>query len=163
MSAIALFFQLPKSAFQTLREAAAPKKQRFGSAKDNDNYWAYLQQNGREVADYRWSGYVMGSVLDWLQEEHQIDLKKSPHDELSSFLSKARGSTHCVLSVEHRRAYLERLEPSAFSSEHFRRYYNEFHGTDERDIGDSMTDGIGALRQALMSLDDNSIVLLIIG
>lgn len=135
MSATASLFLLPKSAFDGLREAAVPKKQWLGSAKDT--YWAYLKQHGRSVADCPWSGYALGTVLDWLEEEHRLDLMKSSHDELSTFLSTARGATHYVLAIEHRHAHLERLDPSAFAAEEFRGYYNEFHGTDEPDVGTS--------------------------
>jgi hypothetical protein len=162
MSAIASLIVIPKAAVGGLREAAVPpKKGWLGSAKDT--YWDYLKQNGREVADYPWSGYVLGSVMDWLQEKHQIDLMTSSEDELANFLSEARETTHFVLPVEHRHAYLERLDPSAFSAEDFRRYYNEFHETDEPDLGTSMEDGIGVLKQALLSVDQNSLVVVIIG
>jgi len=160
MSAVAVSFLVPKSALEGLRQAAAPKKQWFGSAKDT--YWDYLKQNGRPIADYPWFRYVLGTVLDWLEEKHRIDLMTSSEDELSRFLNTARGATHYVLPVEHKAAYLERLDPSAFSAEEFRRYYNEFHGTEERDLGTSMEDGIGVLRQALTSVDEDSVVLLII-
>jgi hypothetical protein len=160
MSPIAVSFLVPKPALEGLRQVAVPKTSWFAPPKDT--YWDYLKQNGRPVADYPWSGYVLGTVLDWLEEKHQIDLMTSSEDELSNFLNTARGATHYVLPVEHRTAYLDRLDPSAFSAEEFRRYYNEFHGTDERDLGTSMEDGIGVLRQALTSVDGDSLVLLII-
>lgn len=160
MSAIAVSFLVPKPALEGLRQVAVPKTSWFSAPKDT--YWDYLKENGRPIADYPWSGYVLGTVLDWLEEKHKIDLMTSSEDELSNFLNTARGATHYVLPVEHRTSYLDRLDPSAFSAEEFRRYYNEFHGTDEPDLGTSMEDGIGVLRDALTSVDENSLVLLII-
>ena len=55
MSAIASFTKLPKSALEGLREALA-------SGTDYD----YLRANGREVAEYRWSGYVLATLLPYL-------------------------------------------------------------------------------------------------
>ena len=161
MSAVALFYQLPKSAIDGLREVAVPKKQWLGAPKDE--FWEYLKQHGREVANYPGSGYVLGDVMDWLQQEHRIELERSRYEELCNFVGQARGSTHCILSIEHQRAHLERLDPEAFSNEEFLRYYNEFHGTHETDLGSALSDGIETLRQALMTVDENSVVFMIIG
>jgi hypothetical protein len=51
MSAIASFIKLPKSAIEGLRKAATDGTDRN-----------YLSTNGREVAEYRWSG---GRVMCW--------------------------------------------------------------------------------------------------
>ena len=160
MSAIAVSFLVPRTALDGLRRAAVPKKSWFRAPKDI--YWDYVRANGRPIADYPWSGDVLGSVLVWLQQKYGIDLMTSSEDELANVLNKARGATHFVLPVEHRTAHLERLDPSAFSAEEFRSYYNEFHETDEKDLGSSMQDGIAVLRQLLSAVDENSLALLII-
>jgi len=160
MSAIAVSFVVPRTALDGLRQAAAPKRSWFTAPKDS--YWDYLRANGRPIADYPWSGYLLATVLEWLQEKHGIDLMTSSEDELANLLNTARGATHFVLPVEHRIAYLERLDPSAFSAEAFRGYYNAFHETDETDLGTSMEDGIGLLRRLLTAVDENSLAILII-
>ena len=91
MSAIASFTKLPKSALDRVREAAVPKKRFFGAPRDM--YEEYLRRHGREVAEYRWSGFVFATLLPYLQEKHQIDLMKSDYNELGTFLTKARGAT----------------------------------------------------------------------
>src|SRR5262245_13418536 len=84
MSAVALFYQLPKSAIDGLREVAVPKKQWLGGPKDE--FWEYLKQHGREVANYPGSGYVLGDVMDWLQQEYRIELERSRYEELCNFV-----------------------------------------------------------------------------
>ena len=66
MSAIASFIKLPRAALDGLREAAIPKKGLFGPPRDT--YIDYLRQHGQEVADYRWSGYVLATLLPYLAE-----------------------------------------------------------------------------------------------
>jgi hypothetical protein len=159
MSAMASFILLPQAALSGLRDAAVPKKRFFGPAKDT--YWDFLAQAGREVGDYRWSGYVLATLLCWLKENHQTDLLTS-HEELAEFLSKARGSTHVIFTKEQSDAYLERLDPSGLSVEQLRDYYNKFNGVNEPDAGMPMIDGVRAIRQSLAQLDDASVVVLVI-
>ena len=99
MSAIASFVLLPRAALPGLRAAATQSA--------NDTYWDFLQQTGREVADYQWSGHVLATLLCWLNEEHQVNLFKSSYDELANFLSKERGHTHLVFTNEQKTAYLQ--------------------------------------------------------
>ncbi len=160
MSAIAVSFLVPRAALDGLRQAAVPKRSWFNAPKDA--YWGYLRANGRPIADYPWSGYVLATVLEWLQEKHGIDLMTSSEDELANALNTARGATHFVLPVEHRVAYLDRLDAAAFSAEEFRSYYNAFHETDEEDLGTSMEDGIGLLKRLLTAVDEDTLALLII-
>jgi len=109
-----------------------------------------------------WSGWVFGPLLVYLLEREQIDLEHSAYDELSEFLTKARGVSHCILTKEHRQAYLAKLE-APFSEEKLRDYYNEFSGTQEAQVGEPMLDGIRCLRECLNALDGESVVVLIIG
>jgi hypothetical protein len=155
MSAIASFTQLPTSALAGLRTAAVPKKTFFGSTKDG--YDRYLAQNGRPVADYPWSGYVLATLLTYL-EERGIDLMHSEHDELSTFLTTTRHATHFVFTDTHRSAYLDQLSKS-FSEEELRDYFNEFNASDEPDAGKPMLDGIAAFRDSVASVDKDSVVL----
>ena len=148
MSAIASFIKLPKSALEGLRNSAA-------SGTDYD----YLIANGREVAEYRWSGYVLATLLPYLQQKHQIDLMKSEYDELAAFLTNATGATHFIFTPSQRAAYLDRLESGSFSEEEMRQYFNDFNATDEREMGRAMLDGVAAFQQSLGQLDDGSVVL----
>ena len=85
MSAIASFTNLPKSALEGLRKAAA-------GGTDYD----YLSTNGRAVAEYRWSGYVLATLLPYLEEKHQSDLMKS--EELAAFLTNTTRATHFIFT-----------------------------------------------------------------
>jgi hypothetical protein len=85
MSATASFILVPKARLPELQERATPKKPLFGRAKDT--YWDFVRQSGREVATYRWSGYVLSTLLCWLQEVRQIDLLKSSFDDLAGSLT----------------------------------------------------------------------------
>jgi hypothetical protein len=147
MSAIASFVKLPKSALEGLRNAAA-------GGTDHD----YLSANGREVAEYRWSGYVLATLLPYLEEKHQIDLMKSEYDELAAFLTSTTGATHFIFTPSQRTAFLNRLEPRAFSGEAMRQYFNEFNATNEREIERAMLDGVSALHESLGQIEDSSVV-----
>jgi hypothetical protein len=154
MSAIASFIMLPETALGGLREAAVPKKRLFGAAQDN--YHDYLQLNGREVADYKWSGYILATLLVYLQKQ-QIDLMKSDYDELAGFLTKARNATHFIFTSALKQAFLAKLG-GPFSEQELCDYYNEFNGTQETEVGKPMLDGIEAFRRSLSALEPGSVI-----
>jgi hypothetical protein len=160
MSAIASFIKLPKTALDGLREAAVPKKRLFGAPRDT--YPDYLRQHGQEIADYKWSGYVLATLLVCLQKQHQIDLMKSEFDELSTFLSKSRGATCFIFTDAHKQAFIPKLT-GQFSEQALCDYYNEFNGAAEADAGKPMLDGVSAFRQSVSALDEASVVVFSIG
>src|SRR5205809_8052461 len=100
MSAIATITIVPKSAIPAIRDAAIGKKNLFGKPKDK--YPLVVAQHGREVGRYPWSGYVLGTLLPYLEEERQIDLMASEFEDLSSLLTKTRGATVSVLAGPHK-------------------------------------------------------------
>ncbi len=160
MSAIASFILLPKSALSELSDAATPKKGFFGGVKDR--FHDFLRSRGREVTSYDWSGYVLATLLPFL-DERGVDLMKSEYGELSSHLSKERKSTCFIFTSAHKRAYLSQLSPDSYSEAELRDYCNEFNGSSEAEAGKPMRDGIRAIHDSLHQLDDDSVILLHIG
>src|SRR5690349_10405647 len=113
MSAIATFTKLPKTSLDGLRQAVV-----------EGDYHEFLDQNGTPAADYDWSGYVLATLLPYLDEQ-QIHLGKSEHDDLASSLSQAaQGTSFIFFTDAHRQAYLSRLQPGSFSEEALRDYCN---------------------------------------
>ena len=160
MSAIASFILTPKSTLDDLRDVAIPKKGWLGKPKDA--YHDFLAQHGREVAQYQWPGYVLATLLPYLQEQ-QIDLMHSEFDDLSTYLTQNRGATHFIFTEAHKRAHLAQLTPQSFSEVQLCDYYNEFNATSEPAAGKPMLDGIRAIQQSLQSLDESSVIVFIIG
>jgi hypothetical protein len=152
MSAIASFIKIPSSSLGRLREAADGA---------GDDYNALLAE-GVAVAEYSGSGYVLGTVLPYLKEQHQIDLMHSEHADLGKLLTESTGATHFILTPAQRAAYLDKLGPALFSETEMRDYFNEFYETNENDVGKTMLDGIAAFRQSLSQLDDASIIVFVI-
>jgi hypothetical protein len=146
MSAIASFIKLPRTSLDALRQATA-----------QGGFDRFLQEHGSSVADYDWSGYILGTLLPYLDEQ-KIQLMKSEHDELAAFLSQSLQATCFIFTDAHRQAYVGGLAPEAFSPQKLRDYYNEFNATDEPDAEQPMLDGIRALRQSLSTLDDGSVI-----
>ncbi len=155
MSAIASFIKLPKTALEGLRAVAIPKKRFFGAPRDA--YPDYLRQHGQQVADYQRSGFVLATLLPYLEEQHQIALMDSEYDELGKFLTDSRKATHFVFTDAHKRAFLAKLE-GQFSEQALRDYFREFNETDEPEAGKWMLEGIRAFRQSLSTLDEGSVV-----
>ena len=146
MSAIASFTKLPKTSLDGLRQATAQGK--FNS---------FLEQHGRSVADYEWSGFILATLLPYLDEQ-QIQLMKSEHDELATFLCQSLQATCFIFTDAQRQAYAARLAPESFSAQKLGDYFNEFNASDEPDAGHPMLDGIRALRQSLSALDADSVI-----
>jgi len=160
VSTIASFTRLPLGALPGLRDEAIPKKRFLKSPLDT--YPEYLATHGQEVVEYPWPGFVLATLLVFLEEEFQIDLMKSAHDELATFLAEARRATTFVLALEHKEKYLEKLA-APVSADRLRDYYNGFNEVDEPDSGVPMQDGIRAFREALEQVDENSVIVLQIG
>jgi hypothetical protein len=149
MSAIASFIKTQKTSLGGLRQAA--------TQGDLENF---LRQHGKSSADYKWSGFVFGTLLPYLQEEHQIGLMTSEYDELAAFMSKSLQATYFIFTEAHRQAYIGSLGPESFSEQKLRDFFNEFNATDELDVGQMMLDGIRALRDCLSALDEGSVIVL---
>jgi carotenoid cleavage dioxygenase-like enzyme len=144
-----------------LSKAAVPKRSLFGSPRDT--YHDYLRRNGEEVAEYRWSGYVLATLLPYLEEKHQIDLMKSEYDAIATTLTTARQATHFLFTSDLKSKYLDKLNALTVSDEELRDYYNEFNAANESEAGKPMLDGVKTLREALSRVDESSVVLFTIG
>jgi hypothetical protein len=161
MSAIASFKKVNKSALEGLKKAAVPKRTLFGGT--SDEYEKYLAANTKDVTNYTWSGFVLATLLPYLDEQHGIDLMHSEHDELAEFLTDARQATHFIFTDTHRAKFLDRLKPEDYPVPEMLDYFNQFNETNERDIGLAMRDGIRAIQECLQELDSHSVVLFSVG
>jgi hypothetical protein len=158
MSAIASFILIPKSSLPELRSAAVPKKAWFGGTKDR--FHDFLRQRGREVSRYDWSGYVIATLLVYLQQRKGIDLMKAQGDDVSPFLIEKRKGTWITLDASQKVSHLTQLAPESYSETELRDFYNEFNASNETEIGKAMLDGIRSIGESLGAVDSDSIVLL---
>lgn len=162
MSAIASFELLPKTLIDQLRAAAVPSKGGWFK-KPTDNFHDFLKANAREVVQYNWSGWTFSALLSFLDEKRGIELTKSSYDKLSKFLTDTRGSAYFILTPEHRRDYLARLDVGSYSVEELWEYSQDFNGDEDENAGETMLDGIKALHDALSQIDGDSIIVFSIG
>ena len=123
---------------------------------------ADLRRIGQPVIDYRWSGYLLTVALCYLQERQGADLLHSEHDAIATAWTKASGVTHIILTRTHRDKFTERLSAET-SEKELCDYYNEFNSTSETDAGKPMADSIRALRDALVQIETDSVIALVIG
>ena len=142
MSAFADFIRLPASAVDHLRS----------------DYDETLEQ-GEVAADYFSSGYVLSTLLPYL-DEHGITFDQTPHDALASELCQQEGMLlFMLLTPAHRDAHLDQLSAERFSIVELQAYYNEFTASKEGpEIGEATLDGIACFRESLASLADGSVV-----
>ena len=160
MSAIASFRLLPKSSLSGLRKAAVPTW--FGG-KAQDNFWPYLSAHGRELMQYKWSGYILGTLLPYLEQTWAINFGNPDFEGLGTFLSNVRESPAYILTDAHRRAYAEDLDPSSYSEDELRAYFEAFNETTNAESGRAMLDGIVVLQANLSQVNQDSVILLTIG
>jgi hypothetical protein len=146
MSASASFDKLPKTSLAALRQAAA-----------QGEFNRFLEEHGKSVADYEWSGFILATLLPYLDEQ-QIQLMNSEHDDLSTFLSETLQATCFIFTDAHRQAYASRLAPGSFSEQALCDYYNEFNATHEPNMGQPMLAGIRAFQESLSAVDANSVI-----
>jgi hypothetical protein len=161
LSALASFNKIQYAALDGLKQAAVPKKRFFGAPKDV--FFDFLQTNSSEVASYRWSGFVIATLLPYLEEKHQINLMKSDYDEMANYLSDTRAASFFILTETHKQRYLPQLVSDRFSENALRDYFNKFNRSNDTEVGVAMLDGIRAFHESLRQVDRESVIILSIG
>jgi gluconate kinase len=149
-SAIGQSFVISESALQRILRGTS------------DELWDVLGRETLTRIEYGWSGYVLASLLPYL-DELGIDLAHSDHDEVASTLSKTRAGSVLVLTSDHRERYLARLDPIEFDGAVLRRYYEEFDETAAEGVDYAMLDGIAFYRDTLAPLESGIVAVFIIG
>ena len=112
--------------------------------------------------DYAWSGYVLATLLRYLDDQG-IDLLHADGDQAASTISQTREGSVFVFTSDHRERYVDRLDPSAFDGAVLRRYYEESNETEAEGVGYAMLDGIAFFRDTLEPLDAALVAVFIIG
>jgi hypothetical protein len=159
-SAIGQSFVISESALPIVQAGASRRKRIVRGT--SDEFWDVLGRETITRIQYAWSGYVLATLLPYLDEQG-IDLMHSDHDEVASAISQTRGCSVFVLTSDHRERYLARLDPTAFDGTVFRRYYEEFNETAAEGVEYAMLDGIAFLRDTLAPLESAIVAVLIIG
>ena len=159
-SAIGQSFVISESALPIVQAAASPRKRIVRGT--SDEFWDVLGRETITRIEYAWSGYVLATLLPYLDEQG-IDLMHSDHDEVASTISQTRKGSVFVLTSDHRERYLTRLDPSAFDGPVLRRYYEEFNETAAEGVDYAMLDGIAFFRDTLAPLESAIVAVFIIG
>jgi hypothetical protein len=159
-SAVGQSCVISESALSIVQAAARPRKRILPGT--SDEFWDVLGRETITRIEYAWSGYVLATLLPYLDKQG-IDLLHSDHDEAASTLSQTRQGPVFVLTTDHRERYLARLDPSQFDGAVLRRYYEEFNETAAEGVDYAMLDGIAFLRDTLAPLESALVALLIIG
>ena len=158
-SAIGQSFVISESALPIVQAAATAEGIVRGTS---DEFWDVLGRETITRIEYAWSGYVLATLLPYLDEQG-IDLMHSDHDEVASTISQAREGSVFVLTSDHRERYLARLDPSAFDGAVLRHYYEESNETAAEGVEYAMLDGIAFFRDTLAPLESAIVAVFIIG
>jgi gluconate kinase len=159
-SAIGQSFAISESALPIVQAAVSPRKRILRGT--SDEFWDVLGRETITRIEYGWSGYVLATLLPYLDEQG-IDLMHSDHDEVASTLSQTREGSVFVLTSDHRERYLARLDPIEFDGAVLRRYYEEFNETAAEGVDAAMLDGIAFFRDTLAPLESAIVAVFIIG
>jgi hypothetical protein len=157
VSTIATATVLPLGSLEPLRDAARPKKGLFGGSRDR--FHDQLKRHGRELPVFDGQGYVLATLLCFLQERG-IDLMKSEHGELAKALASTRGATFFILSDAVKTSHLKALAAASFTNAELRTYYEKFSATDAPGVDRVMVEGVRFLVSALDSAAPDKVVML---
>jgi hypothetical protein len=67
-----------------------------------------------------------------------------------------------ILTAEDKAKYLERLSPDNFTKAELREAYEDFAEEEEEEAGDMMLEGITALHTALLEVDADHVVVVVV-
>jgi hypothetical protein len=153
MSATASFTRLAREDLGELVAAATDD--------DPQAFMSFLAANGTSVADYDWDGETFGVLLPVLSEEYDIDLETS-ENEVVADIAEAVEAMVFIMTAEDKTKYLERLSPDNFTKAELREAYEDFAEEEEEEAGDMMLEGITALHTALLEVDADHVVVVVI-
>jgi hypothetical protein len=153
MSATASFTRLAREDLGELVAAATDD--------DPQAFMSFLAANGTSVADYDWDGETFGVLLPVLSEDYDIDLETS-ENEVVADIAEAVEAMVFILTAEDKAKYLERLSPDHFTKAELREAYEDFAEEEEEEAGDMMLEGITALHTALLEVDADHVVVVVI-
>jgi hypothetical protein len=165
MSAVADFRLIETTKLNDLRDNAEVKiEKKLFSKKVIDTYWDYLESNAKKLKDFDYSGYVFADLLIFLLEKKGIDLLKGKHDDIANAIYEKRQNSMIILTYDHKRSYLDKLNPDNFTLEELIAFNKEFSEDDDPELAKAEVAGIKTLKENLELLSGNShVVLLTIG
>ena len=161
MSSIASCTLLPVDQLDTFRKAAVPTKRGL-FRRPKDKFYEFLNAVGAPCSDLEVSGFYCVMALTWLEEKANINLLKSSHAELATFLSETRQVSCFILTKAHRDHLLDSITPESYSAPELTLYFKEFNEQDDPDSGNGMIDSMIWLKTCLRQVDANHIGILII-
>jgi hypothetical protein len=153
MSATASFTRLAREDLGELVAAATDD--------DPQAFLSFLAANGTSVADYDWDGETFGVLLPVLSEEYDIDLETS-ENEVVADIAEAQEAAVFIMTAEDKAKYLERLNPENFTKAELREAYEDFAEEEEEEAGEMMLEGITALHTALLEVDADHVVVVVV-
>jgi hypothetical protein len=153
MSATASFTRLAREDLSELVAAATDD--------DPQAFLSFLAANGTSVADYDWDGETFAVLLPVLSEEYDIDLETS-ENEVVADIAEAVEAMVFIMTAEDKAKYLERLSPDNFTKAELREAYEDFAEEEEEEAGDMMLEGITALHTALLEVDADHVVVVVV-
>ena len=159
-STVAGFTLLPIKSLSGLRDLSIQKK---ALSQRRDDIESHLLKHGKPLVHYYWSGYIMGTLLLYLQEACDIDLITTDFYDLGFAMTLLRGRSSFILTSAHKSAYLQKLKPAAYSESDLRAYYEAFNEKKNEEAGKAMLDGISLIRTNLFYVNGESFIVLTLG
>jgi hypothetical protein len=154
MAANVSFTRLPKSDLGELVEAAA----------DNDPaaFASFLAANGTSVVDFDYDGEIFAVLLPVLSDDYDIDLETG-ENEIVADLAETVESLVVILTADEQAKYLAKMTADNFSEEELKNCFEDFTEEEDDEAGEAMLAGVAALHQALMEVDADHVVVMVVG
>jgi len=166
MSAIASFYLIRNEDVAQLKDLARQPVGPGPGGQWQDPYWDFVFANARELEQYEWSGYVIGTEVYFYLESRSATLDNYCDKELSELLCAARGSSIFVFRVEAARnlaQFIERNWPDEASLVAFLNSPDMTSPIGEVVPVEAVFDGLRVLRSWLSQVDESNVGLLTVG
>ena len=166
MSAIASFYLVRNEDINRLKTLAAQPVGRIARGKWHDPYHEFLVANARELEDYGWSGYVIGSEVYFYLCSRSVRLEDYCDKALTDDFSRERESVIWVFQAEAARVFAQRIEtnwPDESALLAFLHSPDMTSPNGEVCPTEAVFDGLRILMSWLSKVDENHVGLLSIG
>lgn len=121
----------------------------------------FLAKRGTSTVKLDVKNNVFSALLPILTEEYDIDLETS-ENEIIADLAEACEALVFILTPEERKKYLTRLSPDQFSASDLNDAYEDFFEEKSENAGKAMLACITTLYQALLEVDDDHVIVVMV-
>jgi len=160
MSSIASFYIITKDKVETVKSSIKPPK---GLFKSVDTFQKTLEEVSIKCENYSDTGYDIGAIIPYL-DLIGCSIGQSDYLEIAKKIVDERGITAITINEDDKELMNSHSEViDKIDEKELKIYYSELYGIEDAKSGKRMKNGIRQIFDLVKSINDQKILLILIG